>query len=115
MQEQVPETQPMVQSQTIRINRLRIVSSVLLIISPFLSWLTVSAFGLTAQATLIDVTQSIVPLQIPQNLPVLALFSAILLILGQVVFLTAPQPPSPIPTHQPLPYLPASYILYPSP
>ncbi len=105
----------MVQSQAVRINPLRIVSAVLLIISPFLSWVTVSAFGLTAQATLIDVTQSIVPLQIPQNLPVVSLFAAILLILGGVILLKAPKIGLPIATAGILAYLSVSYILYGSP
>ena len=105
----------MVQSQTIRINPLRIVSAVLLIISPFLSWVTVSAFGLTAQATLIDVTQSIVPLQIPQNLPMVSLFATILLILGGMILLKAPKIGLPIVTAGIAAYISVSYILYGSP
>src|SRR6266851_9830809 len=115
IQEQVPETQSMVQSQTIRINPLRIVSAVLLIISPFLTWITVSAFGLTAQATLFDVTQSIVPLQIPQNLPVVSLFATVLLILGGVILLKAPKIGLPMATAGIIAYLSVSYILYGSP
>jgi len=102
----------MVQSQTIRINPLRIVSAILLIISPFLSWITVSAFGLTAQATLIDVTQSIVPLQIPQNLHSVSLVAAILLILGGMILLKAPKIGLPMATAGIIAYLSVSYILY---
>ncbi len=105
----------MVQSQSIRINPLRIVSAVLLIISPFLSWITVSAFGLTAQATLIDVTQSSVPLQIPQNLPSVSLFAAILLIMGGIILLKMPRIGLPIATAGILAYLSVSYNLYGSP
>ena len=105
----------MVQSQTIKVNPLRIVSAVLLIISPFLSWITVSAFGLTAQATLIDVTQSTVPLQIPTNLPIVSLLAAALLVLGGMILFKAPKIGLPIAGAGILAYLSLSYTLYGSP
>jgi hypothetical protein len=71
----------------IRVNPMRITSSVLLILAPFLSWITVSAFGITAQSNLIDVSQSRTPLPIPPNLPVVSLFSIVLLIIGGLIIL----------------------------
>ena len=105
----------MVQSQTVKINPLRIVSAVLLIISPFLSWITVSAFGLTAQATIVDVAQSTVPLQIPTNLPLVSQLAAALLILGGMILFKMPKIGLPIATAGILAYLSVSYSLYGSP
>ncbi len=105
----------MVNFQTVRINPLSIVSTGLFLISPFLSWITISAFGLTAQATLIDITRSNVPLDIPQNLPLASTITTILLMIGGVAILRTSKIGLPIAAIGLAIYLYASYTLYRTP
>ncbi len=105
----------MVNFQAVRINPLSIVSTVLFLVSPFLSWITISAFGLTAQATLIDITRSNVPLDIPQNLPLASIITTILLMIGGVAILRTTKIGLPIAISGLAVYLYTSYTLYRTP
>ena len=115
IQDQSLETRSMVQLQTLRINPLSIVSAALFLISPFLSWITVSAFGLTVQSTLPDITRSNVPLDIPQDLPVASAITTILLIIGGLALLRTAKIGLPIAAVGLVVYLSTSYSLYRTP
>ncbi len=115
VQEQHLEMRSTVNFQTVRINPLSIASAALFFISPLLSWITVSAFGLTAQATLIEIARSKVPLDIPQNLPLVSTITTILLTAGGVVILRATKVGLPIAISGIAVYLYASYTLYRTP
>jgi hypothetical protein len=73
--------------RNLQINPLSVTSSILFIIAPFLSWVTVSAFGLTADATLFDLAGGRAPLSVPSNLPQASLIAAILIIVGGLIIL----------------------------
>jgi hypothetical protein len=77
----------MVELKTLRISPLSVVSAVLFIVAPFLSWISLSTFGITENSTLVDVARSDVPLNIPQNLPFASLIAMILLVAGGFVIL----------------------------
>ncbi len=77
----------MVQFRSIRVNPLRVASSLFLVIAPLLSWITVSAFGLTAEATLLDLAGARAPLSIPSLLPLVSVLATILIIVGGLMFL----------------------------
>lgn len=73
--------------QNVRVNPLGVASATLFIVAPFLSWITVSAFGLTAESNLFDIAGSRAPLSLPLALPELSLWAAILLVLGGMMLL----------------------------
>ncbi len=71
----------------LHINPARIASSAFLITAPFLSWITLSTFGLNEQSTLWDIARFRTEFPISNNLGTASLWSAVLLILGGL-FLT---------------------------
>jgi hypothetical protein len=70
-----------------QVNPVRIASSAFLIIAPFLSWITLSTFGLDEQSTLWDIARFRTAIPISNNLGTASLWSAFLLTLGGL-FLT---------------------------
>src|SRR5713226_4220760 len=105
----------MMNLRSFRINPLRIASAALFIAAPFLSWITVSAFGITAEATLLDVANSNTPLNVPSNLPMLSIIATILLLAGGLVILRKATIGLPVATAGFALFLYSSYNLYGSP
>ncbi len=105
----------MIDFRNVRVNPLSVISAVLFILAPFLSWITVSAFGLTAEATLLDVAGSKTPLSIPEALPQTSILAAILLVIGGLLILRMVNVGLPIATAGVALFLFESYGLFGSP
>jgi hypothetical protein len=101
--------------RSFQINPLRIASAALFIAAPFFSWITVSAFGITAEATLLDVANSNTPLNVPSNLPLISVIATILLLIGGLVILRKATIGLPVATTGLALFLYSSYNLYGSP
>jgi hypothetical protein len=96
-------------------NPLSIASAALFITAPFLPWITVSAFGLTAEATLLDVANSNTPLSIPSDLPLISVIATVLLVVGGLVILRRAKLGLPVATAGLVLFLFSSYKLFGSP
>ena len=99
----------------VKVNPLRIVSAILLVVSPFLSWITVSFFGLTVESTLVDISRSDVHLQVPENLALISTITAIVLILAGLAQLKTAKIGLPLAVVGLVPYLYASSSVYGAP
>ena len=105
----------MIDFRNMRVNPLSVISAVLFILAPFFSWITVSAFGLTAEATLLDVASSKTPLSIPPALPQASLLATILLVVGGLILPKIVRVGLPVATAGLALFLLESYSLFGSP
>src|SRR5215831_4776931 len=115
LQQSSPETVQLKELGTVNINPLRIVSTILFIAAPFLSWITLSAFGLTVESTLIDISRSDVPLQIPETLPLISTITTIILIVAGIAQLRIAKIGPPLAVAGLVPYLFVSSTVYGAP
>lgn len=105
----------MLNFRKMRVNFLSVTSAVLFILAPFFSWITVSTFGLTAGATLLDVASSKTPLSVPPALPQASLLATILLVVGGLILPKIVKVGLPVATAGLVLFLFESYSLFGSP
>jgi hypothetical protein len=86
--------------RNIRVNPVGLASAALLLAAPFLPWLTVIAYAVfqnlafpqfAIRSDLWAIQQGRVPVNVPQGLPVVALITAVLLILGGLLSIRRPK------------------------
>jgi len=107
-------TRPMriAEIQNARVNPLSVASASLFIIAPFLPWITVSAFGLTAESNLLDIAGSRAPLSTPMAFPEAFLVATTLLLLGGFLLLRMAKIGLPVATAGLVLFLLESYSLF---